>query len=191
MKIGIDMDSVLAELIGPMDEFHNALYHTSLTHGDHTDYNLSTVWKCGHEEVLPRILAYYDSPYFDKVVPIEGAVEAVARLSVRHELTLITSRPHTIEQKTIAWLDRYFPGRFKNVRHTNQVSHAHEKRKKKSEVCREEGVTLMIDDHIDYALDCAQVGIQVFLFPAMWNKKAPAHKLIRKVTGWEEITKLV
>ncbi len=191
MKIGVDMDSVLAEIMQPMVEFHNARYHTDLTFHDHTDYNLSKVWKCDPTDVLFRIFEYYESPYFDKVQPIEGAVEGIGRLSVSHDLYLITSRPHRIEHKTNAWLKKHFPDKFKKVLHTNQVSHSHEVRKTKSQVCKEEGISLMIDDAPDYAIDCAQAGIQVFLFPALWNKSVPEHKFIRPVAGWSEIVTLV
>lgn len=191
MKIGIDMDSVLAEIMQPMVDFHNERYHTHLTLADHTDYDLSKVWKCDPAEVLPRIYEYYESSFFDGVLPVTGADKGIAYLAAKYDLYLITSRPHLVEDKTNRWIGRYFPGKFRKLLHTNQVSHAHEKRKKKSEVCREEGIGVMIDDAIDYAVDCAQAGIQVYLFSANWNRKYPAHKNIRKVGGWDEIISLL
>lgn len=191
MKIGVDMDSVIAEIIQPMVEFHNARYHTRLTLADHVDYNLSAVWKCDPATVLERIYEYYESPYFDRVQPVVGSERGIEYLSRKHELVLITSRPHSIEEKTNCWLDKHFPGKFKKVLHTNQISHSHEKRKKKSEVCREEGIALMIDDAVDYAVDCAQAGIQVYLFREAWNINAPVHANIRPVAGWEEIISIL
>jgi len=191
MKIGIDMDSVIAEIIAPMVEFHNERYHTNLTVEDHVAYDLSRVWKCDPTDVLSRIFEYYESPFFDKVQPVPGSQTAIRHLSRKHELILITSRPYVIEQKTREWLRVYFPGMFKKICHTNQVSRAHEERKRKSQVCRDEGISLMIDDAVDYALDCAEAGIQVYLFPALWNRKAPVHKRIQPVRGWDEIITLL
>lgn len=191
MKIGIDMDSVIAEIMQPMVDFHNNRYHTNLTIDDHTDYNLSTVWKCDPSDVLFRIFEYYESSYFDSTLPVEGARKGIDYLSKKHELILITSRPHAIERKTIGWLDKYFPDKFKKVCHTNQVSHAHEKRRKKSEVCREEQITVMIDDAVDYAVDCAEAGIQVYLFPARWNTGFAARERIQPVSGWDEIISIL
>lgn len=191
MKIGVDMDSVIADLIPPMVAFHNERYHTDLTVSSHSNYNLSVVWKCDPTDVLFRIFEYYESPHFDRVMPIKGAVEGINRLSEKHELILITARPHRIEHKTHAWLQKHFHGKFNKILHTNLVSSKNETRKKKSQVCKEEGISAMIDDAPDYAIDCASEGIQVYLFPALWNKTIQPHKLIRPVSGWDEIVTLL
>lgn len=191
MKIGVDMDSVIAEIMQPMVDFHNERYHTHLTLADHDDYDLAKVWQCDPADVLPRIFEYYESSHFENTRPVNGSVRGIGYLAAKYDLYLITSRPHLVEGKTNSWINRYFPDKFRKVLHTNQVSHQHEKRKKKSEVCREEGITMMIDDAVDYAVDCAQAGIQVYLFSASWNRNYPKHENIRKVAGWEEIITLL
>jgi len=189
MKIGVDMDSVLAEIILPLDTFHNNIYKTRISFSDHTVYRLDKLWNCSEKEVIRRIYEFYESPYFDRTKPIEGAKKGINILAKDHTLILISSRPIIIEHKSHEWLDIYFKNKFSKIVHTNQVSHKHETRKKKSEICVEEGISIMIEDHVDYALDCALAGIQVYLLPAPWNKNNNiTHSNIKRVNNWTEIT---
>ncbi|MBI4973967.1 hypothetical protein HZC27_05130 [Candidatus Roizmanbacteria bacterium] len=188
MKIGVDMDSVLADIIPPLDLFHNATYKTSISNSSHGDYDLSKIWNCSGEEVIKRIYEFYESPYFDKIVPMKGAKRNIDILSKSHTLILITSRPNIIEHKSHQWLDIFFKGKFSKVIHTNQTSHKHEIRRRKSEICIEEGINIMIEDHLEYALDCANEGIKVLLLPMPWNKnESITHPNIKRVTSWSEI----
>ena len=46
----------------------------------------------------------------------------------------------------------------------------------------------MIDDHITYALDCAENGILTLLLDTPWNKKENiAHPLLKRVASWDDI----
>lgn len=189
MKIGVDMDSVLADIIPLLDLFHNENYKTSISNESHTDYNLSTIWNCSGEEVIRRIYEFYQSTYFDKILPIKGAKKNIDMLSRKHTLILITSRPFHIEEKSRSWLNTHFHGAFTKIIHTNQVSQKHESKKRKSEICLEEGIDVMVEDHLDYALDCAQAGIKVLLLPMPWNvNNKLEHSNITRVADWSEIT---
>lgn len=190
MKIGVDMDSVLAEIILPLDIFHNEIYKTAITYNDHTTYRLDKLWKCSEKEVIKRIYEFYNSSYFDKIKPVIGARKGTCALSKVHTLILISSRPTTIEHKSHEWLDIYFKDKFSKIVHTNQVSHKHERRKKKSEICMKEGIHTMIEDHVDFAFDCANAGIQVLLLSTPWNRKEKVmHPNIKRVNNWTEIIK--
>ncbi len=195
MNIGVDMDSVLAEIIEPLDSFHNIRYQTNLQFEDHSVYNLMGLWNCTETEMIDRIHEFYLSSYFAQTKPIKGAVEGITKLAKKNKLILITSRPLFIEDMSQKWLDNYFKGKFVKICHTNQVTQAHEKKIKKSDVCVRESVEIMIDDHLDYAYDCAQAGIQVLLFEAPWNKKRTIEKKykqnIKRVSNWTEITDLL
>jgi uncharacterized HAD superfamily protein len=192
MKIGIDMDSVIAEIMEPMYSFHNAKYKTNASPKDQNSYDLTSIWNCSHIEALNRINEFYASSYFHETKPVEGSVEGIKHLlRQHHQLILVTSRPPYMEQKSITWLNEHFKGSFIKVCHTNQVSHEHEKKRKKSEICLEENVEVMIEDHIDYAVDCASVGIRVFLFNMPWNQTKALPKGIRRVFSWKEIIGLL
>lgn len=191
MKIGVDMDSVLAEIMIPLVNFHNDLYGTDLKLEDHIHYDLTKVWKCSNDEVLEKIDKFYRSSYFDKTQPVKGAKEGIGHLSKKHELIVITSRPYSIENKTLGWLAKHFPGTFKSVQHTNHINFDKSKKRDKSSVCMELGIKLMIDDCLEFAEDCAGKNIKVLLVDTPWNRSDKLHKNITRVLSWEEIVKLL
>jgi len=187
MIIGIDMDSVLADLIEPLNRFHCDRYGTTLTLSDYTDYDLSNIWLCPPDEVLARIFEFYESPYMDEIPVMPGAIEGVAYLKQKHTLVLITSRPLLTEKKTEAWIKYNFPGSFDKVVLSNQVSSNDEKKRTKAEIGKELGIEAMIDDHIDYVNDCVENGITSYLFEAPWNKGKFVSEGIFHLKDWQEV----
>lgn len=193
MIIGVDMDSVIAEIIRPIDLFHNRKYGTSVSYDDHTSYDLRLYWNCSLEDMYSRIFEFYDSPEFKDTKPVAGSQRALTLLARDHELHLITARPYDVEEQSRRWLAKHFPRIFKEIHHTNLISKGGKGVSvKKSEICLKMGATVMIDDHIDYILDCAENNITSYLFSAPWNKdKKTNHPHIKHVAGWEEVVGLI
>jgi len=189
MNIGVDMDSVIVDIMGPLDLFHNRAYKTNLKYDDHRIYDLSTVWLCSKEEVGKRIYEFYYSPEFLSVKPIAHSQEKLRELSKLHNLHLITSRPSEIEEMSKKWLHTYFPHIFTSVHHTNQATkNKKEETHKKSAIAKKLKIDIMIDDHITYALDCADNEILTLLFDAPWNRHyTNTHTFLKRVASWEEI----
>ncbi len=189
MNIGVDMDSVIAEIMRPLDYFHNRKYNSTISYEDHLVYDLSSVWACSGEEVYKRIFEFYDSPEFLNTLPVEGSQNGIKELARMHNLHLITSRPHEVEQKTKHWLNSFFPHVFASVTHTNQVSrNGKGKGEKKSTIGKQMKIDIMIDDHVSYAFDCADNEITTLLFEAPWNRNYKiSHPHIQRVATWKEI----
>jgi len=190
MIIGVDMDSVIAEIIRPMDAFHNREYGTNLQYDDHAEWDLSKLWNCTIEEMFVRVFKYDNSPEFSKVIPIQGSQKVLAELSKKHSFHLITSRPFSIEKESLKWLNTFFPAIFNSTHHTNQISEeGFGKGTKKSVLCKQIHADIMIDDHIENVLDCADYEIKTLLFPAPWNRTyVNTHPFIHKINSWEEVT---
>jgi len=186
MRIGVDMDGVLANFTPKLVKFHNFVYRLNHPTSGYTVYDLTKAWNCSQTEVVKRIHDFYRSDLFKTIKPVKDAKKGMHYLSKKHDLVLITSRPYFIEQLSITWLDNNFPGHFKKIVHTNQVTQSHEK-KKKSEVCKEEKIDLMIDDALEFAVDCATAGIKVLLFDAIWNQEKNLHQNITRIFGWKNI----
>lgn len=188
LQVGIDMDSVLADLGPSLISFHNAKYGTNLALEDHIDFDLTKIWLCSEEEVIRRIHEFYETTYFDETVPVAGAQDGVLYLKSKYDLHLITSRPNHIEEKSLDWLNIYFPDSFKIIHHTNQMAKKGSVYKTKGQVCTENGVTVIIEDALHNAEDCVRVGVKVFLFSQPWNKaKDNLNSNIKRVNGWEDI----
>ncbi len=187
MHIGVDLDSVLAEIIPAMDRFHNETYHTKIKLADHKSFNLSEVWGGTSDDAYNKLLRFQQSAYFDIIKPVKGARRGIAGLNKKHTLSVITARPYLLEKKTIAWLDKYFPKKFKHIYHTNQAARSNEPFVKKSEIGKKLGIEMMIEDNLDFAIDIVSIGVPVFLFDQPWNRVKKLPKGITRVYSWREI----
>jgi len=186
MKIGIDLDEVLAELMPELIDFYNESQNTSFKIEEFHFFNLEKVWGGTREEAIKKVHEFYKSPSFDKIKPIIGCKEVLDILKKENELFIITSRPKNLEFSTKQWLEKYFPNTFSGVFFTNQFSLSEEKTTK-LEICNSLGIEVFIDDHIDYALECLSSNRKVFLFNKPWNQKFEIPESIQRVSNWNEI----
>ena len=64
-----------------------------------------------------------------------GAFEALGRLSSSCDLVVVTSRQHVIQDVTLDWIDRHYPGLFQEVYFGNHFALEGTSRKK-SDICK-------------------------------------------------------
>jgi len=190
MNIGIDLDSVIADIMPPLMTFFNLKYKTNYSLKDFKQYDLFPLWKVTYKESLRQFMAFYESEYFIGIKPVVNSVKGIDYLSKRHQLHVITSRPTTTIEKTTKWINKFFPNKFKSIYHTNQVSITGRKMKK-SEVCLKLGVDVIFEDHIDYAYDCLSAGVKVYLIDMPWNKNIKLPKEMTRFYNWKEIKNLL
>lgn len=190
MKIGVDLDGVVVNIMQPILERYNSLYGTSWEYEDLYSHDLWDVFGITKEESMKRVLEIISELDFDEVVGHEGAVEGLKMLNEEHELIAITSRPTFFEDRTLKWIEKYVPGVFKKIVFTNQYSNDHASTKtSKSAVCRAEGIDIMFEDYIDYILDCAPVCKKVFMFSQPWNRNVKLPENAIRVMNWGEVLK--
>lgn len=187
MKIGVDLDSVLADFCVSLHKFHNEAYGTFYPLKAYNTHDLREVWNVDEEEVVKRLFGFYDTKYLENMPLMPGAQKAIKSISQSHTLYLITSRPDEFHHKTQKWIKKNFPGMFTDVLCTNQVSAKGSKSKTKSQICRVVGAELMIDDHLVFARDCAEANIDVLLYDQPWNRGAKLSKNIKRMHSWKEI----
>jgi len=186
MLIGIDMDDVLADFINPLIKFHNEVYGTSLTKEQVFSYAFWEVWGGTREEAIRKVAEFHKSNYYDLIQPTPGAVNAVGHLRKDHGLVVITSRPDNVREKTFEWIKRYFPYRFSGT-YFAYNHHIQNKGKRKSEICRDLGVDVLIDDMLKYATECAENGTRVLLFNQPWNQSTELPPRMERVFSWNDV----
>jgi len=187
MKIGIDIDNVLAELSTIMNLWHKDKYDYYIPNHKRTKFWLTFSWNCSQEEATKRLLEFYESEDFKKTPPVKGAVKAINKLAKKHELHVITSRPIYTEKETLRWLDEHFSlQNFKKI-HINGQCIKDKICKTKVEICEELGIKLMIEDALHFAEDCAEKDIKVLLLDWPWNQTNNLHPNITRVKDWKEI----
>lgn len=187
MRIGIDLDEVLADFMSAIIKFHNSKYKTNFNRNDFHSYKLYEIWGGTHKEAIKEIYEFYETEYFTNILPIPGSIENIEVLSRDNELVVITSRQNYISEKTLDWIDKFFKNRFSGVYFTNQNS-LHGNCGKKSDICRNTSVKCMVEDYIDYATECSKAVEKVFLLDSPWNRTADLPENISRVYSWSEIT---
>ncbi len=189
MKIGIDIDDVLAEFITPLLEYTNSLYNINLRVEEINSYGLRKFWKCSKEEELNRLEKFYKTNKFNNnIKPLKGAQEGVKKLKENgDELYLISSRPNKLHENTAKWIEKHYWNKFSGLYLTNQSS-LNGISNKKSEVCKCLDIEIMIEDSIENAIDCASEVEKILLLDYTWNQENDLPKNIKRVYSWDDIT---
>ena len=187
MKIGIDIDNVLAELSLVMNLWHKNKYGYFTPNSKRTQFGLTFAWNCSQEEATKRLLEFYKSENFKKTPPVKGAIEAINKLAKEHELHAITARPIHTEKETLRWLEKHFSLKNFEKIHINIQCRGDSVCKTKAEICEELGIKLMIEDALHFADECAEKGIKVLLLDWPWNQTNKLHSNITRVKDWKEI----
>lgn len=188
MKIGIDIDGVLAGFIESADLWHNKNYKTNVKTEDHLEFCLSNAWKCSEQEAVARVFKFYDTNEFKETKAVLDAIEVVRALTEDHELHVITARPNKTIKGTLRWLNKHFSDSFHKIHFTNDVF-SEDLKKSKQDLCKEHKINIMIEDCLEFAENCAKEGIKVFLFDWPWNQSKNLHPNIIRVKSWKEILK--
>lgn len=184
--IGIDLDDVLLDFNPALYAWHNALYNTTFKYEDITSYFIEDILQCTRDEVFAKITEFYQTNEHARILPIPGALEAVKNLNQNHTLIVVTSKPDYLRPLTTKWLEKYFPNIFQTIHFTNHFLGDESNRRTKSEICKELGIEVFIEDGPSHALDVATVCETVFLFNRPWNQVDVAPPIVR-VSSWEEI----
>lgn len=121
---------------------------------------------------------------------IKGALQWVKLLMKNGiKCSIITARNGNDPLKrkmTLEWLERYFPEIHSSNIHF--VNHYSEQSLPKSAVCKNLGITLLIDDHIDNARDMIAAWFSMILLEKPWNRSITFdHPNLHRVQDWQEI----
>ncbi|MBI1968664.1 hypothetical protein HYS49_02030 [Candidatus Woesearchaeota archaeon] len=186
MNIGVDLDEVLADSLPALLQYHNSTYGTSLTKDLFTSYHFWETWGGTREEAIRKVYDFHKTLFFRSIKPVEGSQEAISSLQKNNKLFVITSRQRDIAEATEKWILHHFLDAFSGVHFTNEYSLTGVPTTK-AKICEELGVSLMIEDSLDYAIDCVTSQRIVLLFDRLWNKSSELPDGIYRVHSWKQI----
>jgi len=187
MRIGVDLDEVMADTISAIVHFHNERYGTNLRKDDFRSYHFWEVWGGTRDEAIKKWYEFLETDHFMGISPIKGSFDALRILKENgHEFFVITARQNEMIEETEKWIGKFFPEIFSSIQFANSYSMV-SKGIKKSTLCSQLDINLMIDDDIENAKDVAGSGIKVLLFDRPWNQNESG-KNIERVFSWEQIT---
>jgi hypothetical protein len=164
--IGVDLDEVLGDFVGQCNAWHNRTHGTSFQRADYTTYSFADVWNCGNSEVVDRVHTFFESEEFKNIAPIEGAKEVLLSLRAHFDFAVCTSRQTVISKETREWIGRFYPDIFSSVHLGNHYAlscpdpddpgNSFVKKRTKPQMCSDINASVLIDDNVKYAVQCAQ-----------------------------------
>lgn len=187
--IAVDIDEVLAEFMSYFVYFHNLMYKTSTKKEEVEDYYLHKIFKTDRDEMHIRYEEFRTFRLLERIKPVKGAIQGIKKLiQLGFTPKLLTARPKIIEKETRKWLDIHFKGIDLQLYFARDIQ---DRFINKSIVCKRIGAKIIIEDHIDNALDCAENGITVYLMDAPWNQTDSLPEKVIRVKSWREIIKIL
>lgn len=189
-KVGIDLDEVLAETIDYILEYNQyKLGDKIIRKEDITDYYIHRIFD--HIDLEYAKKWFWGGLWSDKknlaIRPVLGAKEILKEMKKNdYKLSIITARRQDLFwEYTIKRVKKYFSQTFEDIIFADHLT---ENEKSKSSICRENGITHMIEDNFYYAKELAENGIQTQLIEKPWNRHIKEeHENIIKIKSWGEI----
>jgi uncharacterized HAD superfamily protein len=190
MHIAIDIDDSAGDLLSSLILFHNDRYGTKLKRGDFHSCWYREVWGGTKEQEVEKLTEFFKTDYFKNVPPMLGSQEAIKLLKERgHKLSIVTGRVYSLTKQTEEWVEKYFGNIFSAIYHTNSYGLTGIKIKK-SEMCKNQKVDLIVDDDLMHIIDCANAGISVLVYDSPWNQGVLPSGTVR-VMSWNKIPELI
>lgn len=188
LRIGIDIDECIVNYAKHFLEFYNKEHYTNFSVEDFLSFDMEKSLGISRDYLKFIAKKYQSMGIVECLSFIDGSKNSIKNLSDDFEIFLITSRPAEIRERTIAFFARNFEEPVFRIVFSNDFDG---ERKKKSEICTELNVPILIEDRRKYALDCAENGIKVLLMDKPWNRENCEHENIIRVRNWEEALKEV
>ncbi len=187
MRIGVDIDDVLADTLPAFVRFNNEHHGGSWTTEHFHTAHWEEVLGLSSEQMGDRLESFFDSSHFRAVGPAQHAQGVLNKLRTTHELHIVSARWDRIVDYTTAWLDEHFPAFFSGIHfaanHYTTRASTRGMRRTKAELLAHHGVEVIIEDSLEYAERCRAAGFGVILFDRPWNRRAESADYHR-VADW-------
>jgi 5'(3')-deoxyribonucleotidase len=185
--IAVDVDEVLFPMLESFLEHHNPTYGTTHKFSDFLSYDFEHTLGVPIEETVRRVYEYLDMDNH-LVEAVKGSQAAIARLSERYDLAVLTARHPRYEQPTINWIHNRFERVFNQIVCVGYAP-IMEQPVTKADICKELGAKALIDDSLSHINHCAEAGIEGVLFGDYpWNQTDTLPDSVTRCRDWEEVT---
>jgi len=186
MKIGIDIDEIVAEFVRGYLKIYNKKHNKNRDYEEIFSYNLWESLNITKEEAIKIADEFYNSQHFQEIELVEGAIEAINKLGEENEIFFITSRPGHIKDKTREFIMKHFSQIKSEIIHSGDFWGGLGSRTK-AQICSELKLDFMIEDNKSYSQEIAKSGIKVFLMDKPWNIGVEESNNLIRVKNWEEV----
>lgn len=184
--IWVDCDEVLSETINELLK-RSPLKDKWIKKSEVKSYELSEVQKIWMtlEESINLFFSFFESPEYRQIQPVSGAYEKLYELKeAGHTLCVVTARNKPYEEQTRKWVETHFPWIFSDFLFMNQYT---EDEIPKSQLCKEKGIQLLIDDRAENVKDVNSLWMPWFLLDKPWNQWIEDTDLLKRVYSRDEV----
>lgn len=186
IKIGVDVDEVLAAFVESLFNYHNKTRGTNFDKKEIKSNFFSDYVGFTKEETNLFLEEFFNSNSHVDILPIIGAVEAIQQLS-DYDLIAITIRPESWRLQTEEWLSKNFKKSFSKLYMLGvEASSEGGILQSKEELSTELGLGLFIEDSLSTSKKISEKGIPVILLDKPWNQGELPEKIYR-VRSWEGV----
>ena len=191
--LAVDVDDVIYPLVPILVKYYRQ-YHDAdsvLTPAHFFSYNFCEVWGGSVERAIDIVRGFFGSEMALSAQPIYGVLEALAILQEYYKLVIVTARQREFTDMTTAWLDCHFPRVFAGYYFGNHYA-LEGNPLAKSELCRQAGARIIIDDQPRHVLDCQNAGITSILFGQYpWQDANHIPEGILRAADWPAVLALL
>jgi len=183
--VAVDVDDTLLDTLSPLLEYFNSTHDTRITREQCVNYRLQEIFGYSEEEGFAKIKYFFSLPEGKDLKPTPGAIEAIQALKKDFSLIALTARWKHMQKLTEKQLEKHFPGVFMKI-----VCCGDEMSKK--DYCTKKRIHHIIDDAPHHAHECAENGVNSYLFGEYgWNKEYKKIPGLSRTLNWNEVCDLL
>ena len=173
MRVGVDLDDVLAELIPELIATHRELHGVALRLED------ATAWSV----FPPDVHDHVRRQGYARLRPKPGARDFMQWLTERHETYIVTYRNPAARSVTMAWLRTHLPGCHGEVHFTGGS---------KVDTCRRLRLELLVDDSCNQIPAVTEaLGIPGVLVDTAMNRHVSEGPLVRRAGDLADVRAII
>ena len=176
MRIGIDIDGVVADFVKTFIPLVRERYGLALTEEDIYVHDLFLVLGISESEAMELIRATICS---DPGL-IDGAKQAIDRLNQEHDVILLTARPEDLFDVTRQWLSK------RGIKY-RELLHLREGQKSTPQ----QAFDLVVDDHLREVIRFAGKARKIIVFDHPWNQSLNVRGLFDRAYTWHDVLAIV
>lgn len=191
LRIGVDVDDVLAAQVKHFVKLSNEVWGTNLTVDDYNE-DWTAIWGTTYEETQKRADVIHTKEIMGEFEYLEDSQEILAQLAKHHDLFVVTARRTSARALTEDWIERHYPGVFREIHLAGlwDTVDAQAINLTKAGLCEQLDLDYLIDDQLKHCLATAERGISAIIFgDYSWNHQEQIPENVKRCHSWAEVGK--
>ncbi len=196
MKIGIDIDNTIAPTFKTIIDYLNKKYSVNKKHKHSKQPSGYDLFHTDFKSAYSDWKEFVESKEHKKMTPITGSTNIIKKLSLKHQIYIITARNSKEKFQTILWIDKHYKNKFEEILFLDYQNDDNTRPLyTKGDLCKRFKIEVMVEDDFSQIKEISKKNpkMKLLLFDKngkyTWNKKRPLPKNTTVVKNWTEVEK--